>query len=251
MDFDFFLPPHEGVLIYTTRGPSYLHRTRASLPSPYEGVFTFFTRRRLLNWAYDPNYQKRVSSFFTHRCLLDWAYDLSYQKRFSPFFTHRCLLDWAYDPNCQKRVSSFFAHRCLLDWAYDPNYQKRVSPLTVNFFKFSFFHMDLPSTTSPSKFSYYLFFPFGLTLDCQFLQIFTSFNKIDYLDFFLEKSYLNLLQKYIPVFHFFFFFLMLSLIPLSAFHCLNPVGFPFFIFPYFQQNGKMQMLCPDCADEML
>ena len=98
------------------------------------------------------------------------------------------------------------------------------------------------------------FFSSGLTLNCQFLQIFTSFNKIDYLDFFLESLTLISFKSIFLSFIFFLFFFMLSLIPLSAFHCLNPVGF---LFPSFLIFSKMQkckcyaptmlMKCYDCS----
>ena len=39
---------------------------------------------------------------------------------------------------------------------------------------------------------------------------------------------------------------MLSPIPLLAFHCLNPVGFLF----SFSAKRRMQMLCPNYADEI-
>ena len=123
--------------------------------------------------------------------------------------------------------------------------------LECQLFKFSFHHLDLPSIVSQTH-SYpitwtYLWVPVWLRfwlchahlLDQTYnsdaiLTRLKPFNRLDHLYLLILKSLALLQQHFLNLY--FLTLCMLFPIPLSSSHCLNPVGFPSFILPHFQQN---------------
>ena len=135
------------------------------------------------------------------------------------------------------------SHPFLLIWTYP----------WLPAFIFSFFDLDLPSTASSFKFSFFIwtyphlpafifsFFDLDLPLSANSFHLLDSITLILFL---LESLALILFRSnlYIfsccPQFHFHFFY------------CLNPVGFFFsFLFLIFSKM-QMQMLCLNYVDEM-
>ena len=190
-------------------------------------------------------------------------------NRFLMFTAWRCLLDWSYKSKWPIKQVFNFLPIFFIIWSYAwlPLFQIFIhflSRLTLNcqFFKFSFiFHLDLPSIVSSLNFFIWAYpqlpvklilihLP-GLTSKCQFgcaltlprvstwsdLPFWCHLDKAQSIQqtwspssSHLEKSCFTSTTFSRPSF---FDALYVVPNPISSSYCLNPIGFPSFIFPHF------------------